>query len=337
MICQWVLDYVADCGGLRFPFALPALCLFHRCGLALQAIANIRTRAVFDYSVARWLERIQGVLQLVVSDPSVYRAAKSLEQKAHIYAGFRNALRLDSCHPMEICSPHIGDAVDEAEALELTRKCIEGYCSQIRERHSSKIGTKAELAAMQTMIKYMDKYGQYLWGHAILIDGNHVRVVDRTNNALELFHGGYKHGERRRSGRKCLTHDLESAPPAAMLVLNLNNAEYVNIVCNGKLGDLPQLFAGIDQMRWREKCNAVDSGLPDKSLTLAVDAVSTALPLADKRLVRTDSVTRLLLSAASANASCPVEDKVNIDGGIVETDVIFNAASAIPQIIAEAM
>jgi hypothetical protein len=336
MICQWVLDYTADCGALRFPFVLPSLCLFNRCELALQAITNIRTSAVYYYAVARWLERIQKLLQAVVSDPSVRGTAKALGQKAHIFGGFRSALRLDSCRPAEICRPYTGEAVDEAEALELIRKCVEAYCSKIRERYSRKLGTKSELAAMQTVIKYMDKYGQYLWGHAILIDGGNVRVVDRTNNALESFHGGYKHGERRRSGRKCLTHDLESAPPAAMLVLNLNNADYMDVVCEGKLGNLPQLFAEIDQMRWRDNCNTVARVLPEKPAAPADDIVSTALPLADKRLVRTDSVTRLLLAAASANASHKKQNTANASGGTLETDVIFNAVSALPQIVAEA-
>jgi hypothetical protein len=334
MICQWVLDHVADCGALRFPYALPSLCLFHRCELALQAIANIRARAVFDYDVARWFERIQAALQAAVSDPSVRRSVKALEQKARIFGGFRSALRLESRRPTEICRPHVGEAVDEANALELIRKCIEVYCSKIRERHSCKLGTKAELVAMQTVIKYMDKYGKYLWGHAILIDGDIVRVVDRTNNELEAFHGGYKHGERRRSGRKCLTHDLESVPPAAMLVLNLNNADYVDAVCGGNLGNLPHMFAEIDQMRWRDKSNALGAVLPNKSATLSDDVVSTALPLADKRLVRSDSVKRLLLTAASANVAHTAPDIANVSGSALETDVIFNAVSAFPQIVA---
>jgi hypothetical protein len=336
MICQWVLDYVADCGGLRFPFALPPLCLLHRCELALQAITNIRTRAVFDYGVARWFERIQGVLQAAVSDPSVRRAAKALEQKARIFAGFRSALRLDSCRPSGICHPDASDAVDEAKTLERIKTCIEDYCSTIRERYSGKLGTKAELAAMQNIITYMDKYGQYLWGHAVLIEGGNVRVVARTNNELESFHGGYKHGERRRSGRKCLTHDLESAPPAAMLVLNLNNADYVNEICGGKVDNLQQLFAEIDQMRWRDQGDAAGRVLPEKSATRTDDAVSTALPLADKRLVRAGPITQMLLSAASINIPPITDDRVNAFLGTVEPDGIFNAASVLPLLTVEA-
>ena len=51
-----------------------------------------------------------------------------------------------------------------------------------------------------------------------------------------------KHAERRRSGRKVLTHDFESLPPAAALAYNLTRPDYVALVC-GSLDALPARFS----------------------------------------------------------------------------------------------
>lgn len=301
MICQWVLDFTADCGGLRFPFALPSLCLYHRCKTASHAIDNIRSHAVFDYDVARWLERIQTALRSTLDDTTARKAAKALEQKARIFGAFRSALKLDSYKPDKISAPTHIASTEEIEMLALIKKTIVVFCSKLNARCINKKGTKPELSVMRTINKYLDKYGEYLWGHVILTDSGKALLVDRTNNALESFYGMYKHGERRRSGRKCLTHDLESAPPASMLVSNLNKSDYVDIVCGGTLDNLPHLFANIDRKHKFDKLNFEKDNSILMSLDLGNQIVSTSLPLADKRLVRSVSISNLLLSASSVN------------------------------------
>ena len=55
-----------------------------------------------------------------------------------------------------------------------------------------------------------------------------------------------KHSERRRSGRKNLTQDLEHLPAAAAIAYNLKDPDYVTIVC-GSLDKLAEAFAKLDQ------------------------------------------------------------------------------------------
>jgi hypothetical protein len=83
-------------------------------------------------------------------------------------------------------------------------------------------------------VRYIEQHHDYLWGHVISLPdniGGGIRIPQRTNNILKGFFKGMKHGERRRSGRKILTHDFENLPPAAALVYNLNCPDYVSIVC----------------------------------------------------------------------------------------------------------
>lgn len=100
------------------------------------------------------------------------------------------------------------------------------------------------------MIAHIDKYNDELWGHDMPVidqDGNiPMRVADRTNNPCEQFFAKIKNNERRRSGRKNLNWDLTVRPAAASLVENLKDKEYLNLVCNGSLDELPILFAKLE-------------------------------------------------------------------------------------------
>jgi hypothetical protein len=89
--------------------------------------------------------------------------------------------------------------------------------------------------AIDLILDHLRRHGRSLWGHVVRLSkaaGGGTRVVDRTNNLMEGTFKVTKHGERRRSGRKVLTHDLESMPPAALLVHNIERQDYLTIVCN---------------------------------------------------------------------------------------------------------
>ena len=71
------------------------------------------------------------------------------------------------------------------------------------------------------------KAGESLWGHLTQLPslaGGGTRLVGRTNNLHEGFFRGGKQGERRRSGRKKLTQDLEQLPADAALTADPHEA-----------------------------------------------------------------------------------------------------------------
>ena len=118
-----------------------------------------------------------------------------------------------------------------------------------------------------------------------------IRLVDRTNNAIETEFHTLKHGERRRSGRKVLTQDLERLPPAAALAMNLRRSDYVSIVC-GSLGQLPKAFARLDSKKRR----GVKS--PISMIGRTSDAETASLCTADRKLVRAEEMTNRIVEAA---------------------------------------
>jgi len=298
MLCQWVLDYVADSAKLRFPFTLPQLCLFRRCEKAVNAINNLRKSAVFDYNVSKAFERVHKVLDTVISDKEIRKTAKALQDKEYVFNRFRHVLRLDSCLKNDDIWKDGVDAKSGKAAIRAIEEWVKKYCAEIRQSYSTKKGTKSELEAMRTIIEYIDKYNDYLWGHVIQLNDNKHGLVDRTNNAIETFFGDYKHGERRRSGRKCLTYDLETASPIALLVTNLTRNDYINIVCGGSLNNLPSMFADIDHHVWLNKCNLIEEAI-SVTKNISDDIVSIALPFKDRKLVRSDEINGLIENIAN--------------------------------------
>src|SRR3989441_4873874 len=117
----------------------------------------------------------------------------------------------------------------------------------------------------------------------------HVRLVERTNNDLESLFHTIKHGERRRSGRKFLTHDFEVLPPAATLAANLRDPDYVGIVC-GSLDSLAAAFAELD---------ATNRSLSIAPAMVPTPTIETAsLSTLDKRLVRKPALSDRIMAAA---------------------------------------
>jgi len=302
MFCQWILDYISDCGNYRFPFAFPQLCLFKRCEQALKAITNLRKHAVFDYTVSRFFERVQKILYSVLTDKKACNLAKNISEKEAIFNEFRHALQLDANTPTKVRHIVNDETIDDAKAIDIIETCVSSYCLRIQRANMKNCGTKAELAAIKTILSYMDKYDEYLWGHVIVLENGKYHLVDRTNNAIEVFFGDYKHGERRRSGRKRLTYDLETSSPAELLVKNLTNADYMNLVCDGSFNNLPRLFSYIDQQLRLDKCSSMlnTDAFKNTVINELID-YSTALPFKDRRLVRSDLVDDLIKNTEKAD------------------------------------
>jgi len=290
-LAQWVLDYPADTSGDGFPFDLPWLALYDRCLEASSALVAFVEEPSEDPAVRKPLDRLRRILQ-PVQDPGLASVAERLRRRAGLFAELRKALRLHK----ESNRGKLRSAKPAQTAVELKdiRSQVRHLVRSLRQRRPIQRPTQELREAIDIVLSHLERHGRFLWGHAIRLPekaGGDVRLVDRTNNLIESQFHALKHGERRRSGRKILTQDFERLPPAAALAANLTHADYVSIVC-GSLDRLPEAFARLD-VRVRRK--------PKSSLsTIAkpADAESASLPAADRKLVRTDNMTRRISDAA---------------------------------------
>lgn len=92
----------------------------------------------------------------------------------------------------------------------------------------------------EAVLNYVETYDEHLVGHVIPLEGRaEPLLVPRTNNVLEHLFGTTKQGLRRKVGTKKLTRYIQAMRPEALLVPNLKDPVYLELVCGGSLANLP--------------------------------------------------------------------------------------------------
>jgi hypothetical protein len=291
-LAQWVLDYPADLQGHGFPFDLPWLALYDRCLQALAALRAYLSEPPKDKAVRKALERLQRILQAMEDGSLGFGVlADGLDRRAKLFAELRTALRLRE----ESSRGRRGHTrrVDMDELKDI-RRAVSRLVRSLRHRRPQRGPAADQREAIDIILSHLQKHGRSLWGHVILLPkraGGGIRLVDRTNNAIESQFHTLKHGERRRSGRKVLTQDFEKLQPAAVLAMNLRRSDYVAIVC-GSLEHLPKAFARLDSQR--RPCAKSPISMIDRTN----DPETASLSSADRKLVRAEEMTDKIIEAA---------------------------------------
>ncbi len=286
-MAQWALDYQDDTRHQGFPFDRPYLALYRRCDLLWRATTTLARRAPADAALRSALDRLRETLRPLQADAEAHQLVRRLEARADLLDRLRAVLRLDADADL---GSRESDRSPEALAKSLaeTQRAFRSFVRDLRHHRATPRLRREERAMLDVVLSHLDRHGATLWGHVLASpQPGTIRVVARTNNILEQFFHRLKHGERRRSGRKVLTHDFEVIPPGAALAANLSRPDYVTLVC-GSIDDLPARFSAIDAAADR-------TALPDP----APELTRAALPLGDRRLVRRPAFRQRLLAACS--------------------------------------
>jgi len=294
-LAQWILDYHAQTNGFGFPFDRPYLDFYERCLTALHALDSFLLNPPQDRSVMKALRRLRRILDPVACDIPFRSVSRRLRRRAVLFDELRATLRLTAIEPPKDETPQ------DLEAM----RCQIGPLIESMEQRRTERGTTADTKeAIDLIFEHLVNHSDYLWGHAISLPecaGGGVRLVKRTNNLLENFFGLMKHAERRRSGRKNLTHDLEQLPAQAALVKNLNDPDYVNIVC-GTLDRLPEAFAQLDsEQHCKSQKDVFQQNADNLSPLLQIESAS--LSIADRTTVRTEAMNERIRAAAGSRAT----------------------------------
>ena len=294
-LTQWTLDYKRDGHGLGFPFDRPYLDFYRRCCTVRRAADAFLRQAPDDKWVRRALTSLARTLDPVISDKAFGDAAAKLVRRAALFERLRQVLRLcpgKRPKPGAVLSPEQAAAV-----LQNVQDAVRRFQQDLRCRRPKRGPAQDTRQAIDIVLDHLKRHGRSLWGHAIRLPGGGIRLVDRTNNALEGFFRGLKHGERRRSGRKVLTYDFECLPAAAALAINLTKPDYVEILC-GSIDLLPQAFMEIDADQRAILCSESKSEQP----SAVNEILSSSLPHADRDLIRTSALHDCIFAAAQSRA-----------------------------------
>jgi len=292
---QWTLDYKADATGLDFPFDRPYLDLYDRCLVALRSTDAFLRSPPDDKMVVRTLKRLHRRLAPVACEVPFRQSARRLRRRAVLLDEMRDVLRLAAAEPLE----------DETEQeLKDMRNQLEGWVASLRQRRPQRGPAQDLREAIDVILEHIDKYGPNLWGHVIHLPdsaGGGVRLVSRTNILLEHGFKHLKHDERRRSGRRILTQDLENLPAGAALVPNLKHQDYLDIVCGGSLDLLHEVFAELDRKEKQQRLAGIPSP-QDDGVESVLQSATASLPTEDRKVVRTEEMGRRIRAAASSRA-----------------------------------
>ncbi len=187
------------------------------------------------------------------------------------------------------------------EELRDIQKGLGQFVTSLKKRRPQRGPAQDIRDAVDLILRHIENHGKYLWGHVIYLPkeaGEGILIVERTNNIPEYFFHGIKHNERRRSGRKILSHDFECLPPAAALVYNLNFPDYVNILC-GSLDNLADAFAAMDFEKRRKELAGEISVQENSDIVIPMIA-SASLPIEDRKIIRSENMQRRIISAANS-------------------------------------
>ncbi len=299
-LAQWVLDFHVDGEDQGFPFDQPYLDLHDRCQRACRAADAFLRRPIADPKVMKNLRRLRRILDPVDAEIPFQKVAATLRARATRLEELRAALRLRA-KPAGKNHPAPSVLTQEQAAAELRdiQRAVQALTATLVERRPERGPAQDQREAIDIVLSHLERHGRFLWGHTIQLPaavGGGIRLVERTNNAEESLFHHLKRGERRRSGRKVLSQDLEHMPPAAMLALNLRHQDYVAILC-GSLDRLPQAFAWLDAGS-RRRSSLVARAAARVADATDCDIVSASLPVEDRNLIRTDEMDRRIQAAA---------------------------------------
>jgi hypothetical protein len=229
---QWLLDYAHDGHRQGFPFD-PYLLYFHRRVVRGSAAVEQLLRDPRVHGRAPLvLKNFAQLLRQYLSDPEVCAAANQYEASFALFHRLRTMLRLGAQGENPLRDRYLlepSEAVDVQESLEAFR----AECRQRSVEEPEESGRER----YRIVCQHLDRY----WGHLFAAPEDPCR--ERTTNGLESWWGDGKRRCRRRHGRKKLTREFRSLPAEFMLIANLENPRYVDLMLNGELNNLAQKLA----------------------------------------------------------------------------------------------
>jgi hypothetical protein len=245
----WVLegDGTKD---LPYPFALVHLEFFQRCRQALQR-AQCWVQGPRTPPERRAIDYLATLVRRFDKDTRFTTAVTRLEVGWQAFCELRDVLQLSNAElPRADLRAHQRELAPlEARRMGEIEAALRAYRAELAERIASSQSPSAQSTSPSAVVvKYLDRYGERLFGHPTRRDekGKIVAIVERTNNLPEHFFGHEKQHLRRRLGRANLGRDLEDQPAQATLAANLRHPDYVRVLC-GALDHLSAAFAELDE------------------------------------------------------------------------------------------
>jgi hypothetical protein len=252
----WMLDYPQDGYRQGYPFD-PFLLYFHRrIAKAYEASKRLLSFETIQQKTLKILVNFSNQLEKYLTDSIIVEASSLYEKAYDIFERIRQALRLIGKEPNPM---HGLYKLQPDEQRELDDTLHELQTEFNKESINST--DPQEKNFYKTALNYIDKYKPYL---AITYPNNTVHSLERTTNGIERHWNLAKRIRRQSHGRKKLTRDFYAMPEEFMLVPNLQNPKYIEVVL-GSFDKLPEKLAEAGKNagpyhHWRNRENPLNVG-----------------------------------------------------------------------------
>jgi hypothetical protein len=232
----WMLDYAADGGRQGFPFD-PYFLYFHRRLIrGHDALVRLLSHPTVADQAPKTLWNLRDQLEHYRQDSQIIAAASHYEMAFQEFDRLRTALWLGS----EGVSPMHYRYELTADQQQQIRSVLDVLCDDYRRRIESS-SDEIERDVCTTILTHVQKYLPQL----LPPTGSGSDGV-RTTNQLEGHWSQSKRACRQTQGRRKLTRTFDALPAELMLIPNLQNSEYINVVFDGNLDNLATKFAEAD-------------------------------------------------------------------------------------------
>jgi len=231
----WMLDYPSDGNRQGFPFDPYHLYFHRRIVIAYDASQRLLYSETARKNLPKAFFTFSSKLENYLDDALIIEATELYEKAFDIFEQLRVALRLGAkgsspMHELYELQPDEQNVV--SESLEELKK---QYDESKRDCSNPK-----ELKLYDIVKVHLEKYEPYLF--PVKTNRTEKYPIVRTTNGLESHWGVGKRARRQIHGRSKLTRDFHALPLEYMLIPNLNNARYIEIVL-GSLEQLPEKMA----------------------------------------------------------------------------------------------
>jgi len=273
----WILDYRSEGHRRGFPFDPYLLYLHRRLVRAGQAIDNLLSHPHAARNALPVLFNFQSELRRYRNDTQIIAAADSYERSYSMFTKLRKALRLSAD---DIQNLHQVRDLAPDQQYEI-RMALDSFRNGLRQQLQLKDDADRELA--EIVLKHLDKYWPYLAPDQIPTG----ETWHRTTSQLEQSWGSLKRCRRQAHGRARLTRDFMALPEEYALVLNLQNATYVDLVLGGRLEELPSKLAEASRQagsfsQWRKRHRPQLLGRLPRCLLRAEDFIQNLIDVCDQ-------------------------------------------------------
>lgn len=228
LIIHWIFD-TSSLSGYGFPFDMKHFLFYQRLIAGYE-----KTKRLYELKGSRAFYQLIKLLKRVINDKDLKQAALILKTNETIFNELRQALRIT----LPESKRGLNDVGEDCDMQSISCKVAEfvkKYDSSADRVH-------------QKMIEQIKKYNEQLFADpiALVVDGKEVNIQpQRTNNIMEQLFRDLKRLLRKKSGNLSVKGSLSAILPNTVLVKNLENEEYLELLLEETSG-LEERFAQID-------------------------------------------------------------------------------------------